>query len=157
MTTTFHKTYKSQKDIPTIIFLIVWLTVLYIKVPDLLTEVNYLLLFLAGLLLLYIVKYLTWAIMGLLEIQIDLDQLTVRKKIMGIGFSKKYDLTLIKNPREGENKPSGTHWNFGGIWVNDKDKRILSFEYRNDKVTLGSKVANFDPFEIIKHLRKAYA
>lgn len=149
----FNKKYKSKSDIPTVIFLILWLIGFSIKWNDLLSSKNYTFIFVGILVTFYALFFLAWALTGTLKINIDCDKLMVTKNYLGISVTKKFDLNKIENIKTESNIDSGTYWGLSGFRLADKDNNVMTFYYHNKRIVIGRKTSGFAANELIKYLK----
>lgn len=152
MIDSLEKKYKPEKNFFTIIFLCFWLLIIYAKGAILLSR-GYLALALAAFMIFYAISNLAWSFLGSLILISDNHNFVVRREILGIGWTKKYEISKIVNVKISENTKSSTFWGFPGIRIHDKEKKLLTFNYFDKEIVVSKRVDDFEPKEFFDIIR----
>ncbi|MBK9801292.1 MAG: hypothetical protein IPP56_16745 [Bacteroidetes bacterium] len=151
-------TIRSKKDWWTLLFLAVFIPLIIIRSYRKLygwthfknfeaLDISFALLVLIALIL--TIQQFLWILTGQVIINISNDYLSVDKKIIGITWTKKYEIQNISNIYITDNENSNTYWG-KGIRFYDKNIKMLHFSMNGKTISIGNKLEDFDAGKI-KH------
>lgn len=164
---TYFMTINPKKDWATLIFFGIFIPLTTFKCSkklyswthfDNLNPIDYIIGIILLFFFIYAARQIVWTLTGLVTIKISNDNLTIDKRIMGISFLKKYDLSKISKIDILTNTDLNSSWNFGGIKLFDNIKITISFTYLTKIISIGKNLKDFDAdkikYEIMKRQRK---
>ncbi|TKB99091.1 hypothetical protein [Pedobacter cryophilus] len=150
--------FKSHKDIPTLLFSVLWIiitSIYYLKDKRPITDLGFeeiILQSIAILMTIFFTYKSIWSLTGKLSLFINTEQLIIRKHFMGLYISHSYSLKNIQNLKIISEK-TNTYWGINGFRIYDRNELLLYFHYNNKSILLGKGISHFNPELLIKELK----
>jgi hypothetical protein len=157
--TSISISFKSKKDIATLLFASLWIMVCIYK-ADIVSEVSQInssnLFFLAlGLFVTLFFAYkIFWILTGKVNLYIDNNTVVEKKYILGIPISSYYPLKEIRNLRITKTEKADTYWGIPGFRFHDMERGFLSFEYEKRSPSIGKDLDDFDAKLVFEEIKK---
>ncbi len=154
--------FKSSKNIPTIVFLCLWVSLVIYKVTTnnqplaiVVVDNNIFVILFVGSISVFIVYKLIWMLTGKVKITTENDLLIVQKVIAGFSILETYELKKIHEIHIVNTALAKTYWGIKGFRIYDKGMNLLTFQYDSKTIYIGRELNAFIASHVKKQIESA--